>query len=68
MEFVRGRTLKQIVDDGKVFGGAEATEIAVELCQAVAAVHNEGLLHRDIKAQNVMLAENGRAMMMDFGT
>ena len=68
MEFVRGRTLKQIVDDGKVFSGAEATEIGVELCQAVAAVHNEGLLHRDIKAQNVMLAENGRAMLMDFGT
>jgi TolB-like protein/Tfp pilus assembly protein PilF/tRNA A-37 threonylcarbamoyl transferase component Bud32 len=68
MEFVRGRTLKQIVDDGKVFSGAEAIEIGVELCQAVAAVHNEGLLHRDIKAQNVMLAENGRAMLMDFGT
>ena len=68
MEFVRGRTLKQIVDDGKLFGGAEAIEIGVELCQAVAAVHNEGLLHRDIKAQNVMLAENGRAMLMDFGT
>ena len=62
MEFVRGRTLKQIVDDGKVFSGAEATEIGVELCQAVAAVHHVGLLHRDIKAQNVMLAENGRAI------
>ena len=63
MEFVRGRTLKQIVDDGKVFSGAEAIEIGVELCQAVAAVHTEGLLHRDIKAQNVMLAENGRAAL-----
>jgi TolB-like protein/Tfp pilus assembly protein PilF len=68
MEFVRGRTLTQIVDDGKVFSGAEAIDIGVELCQAVAAVHNEGLLHRDIKAQNVMLAENGRAVLMDFGT
>jgi TolB-like protein len=67
-EFVRGRTLKQIVDDGKVFSGAEATTIGVEVCQAVAAVHSEGLLHRDIKAQNVMLAENGQAMLMDFGT
>jgi serine/threonine-protein kinase len=68
MEFIRGRTLKQIVDGGKVFSGAEASEIGVELCQAVAAVHSAGLLHRDIKAQNVMLAENGRAVLMDFGT
>lgn len=68
MEFIRGRTLKQIVDGGKVFSGAEASEIGVELCQAVAAVHSAGLLHRDIKAQNVMLAESGRAVLMDFGT
>ena len=68
MEFIRGHTLKQIVDGGKVFSGAEASEIGVELCQAVAAVHSAGLLHRDIKAQNVMLAENGRAVLMDFGT
>jgi TolB-like protein/Flp pilus assembly protein TadD len=68
MEFVRGRTLKQIVDDGGVFSGTEAIEIGAELCQAVAAVHGAGLLHRDIKAQNVMLAENGRAVLMDFGT
>lgn len=68
MEFIRGRTLKQIVDGGKVFSGAEASEIGAKLCQAVAAVHSAGLLHRDIKAQNVMLAENGRAVLMDFGT
>ena len=68
MEFIRGRTLKQIVDGGKGFSGAEASEIGAELCQAVAAVHSAGLLHRDIKAQNVMLAENGRAVLMDFGT
>jgi len=68
MEFVRGRTLKQIVDDGRVFSGAEAIEIGVELCRAVAAVHGAGLLHRDIKAQNVMLAVNGRPVLMDFGT
>lgn len=68
MEFVRGRTLKQMVDDGRVFSGAEAIEIGAELCRAVAAVHGAGLLHRDIKAQNVMLADNGRPVLMDFGT
>jgi serine/threonine-protein kinase len=68
MEFVRGRTLKQLVDDGRVFSGTEAIRIGTNLCQAIAAVHTAGLLHRDIKAQNVMLAESGRTVLMDFGT
>jgi serine/threonine-protein kinase len=68
MEFVRGRTLKQIVDGGKRFSGPEAVQIGIDLCQAVAAVHGAGVLHRDIKAQNVMLEDEGRAVLMDFGT
>ncbi len=68
MEFVRGRTLKQIVDAGKVFSGAEAVQIGVDVAHAMAAVHSAGVLHRDIKAQNVMLADDGRAVLMDFGT
>jgi serine/threonine-protein kinase len=67
MEFVRGRTLKQMVDAGKGFNGAEAVEIGIDVARAVAAVHNAGMLHRDIKAQNVMLADDGRAVLMDFG-
>ena len=68
MEFVRGRTLKQIVDDGNVFSGAEAVQIGVDVAHAVAAVHSAGVFHRDIKAQNVTLADDGRAVLMDFGT
>jgi serine/threonine-protein kinase len=68
MEYVRGRTLKQIVDGGRMFTGPEAVQIGIDLCQAVAAVHSAGVLHRDIKAQNVMLADDGRAVLMDFGT
>jgi serine/threonine-protein kinase len=68
MEFIRGRTLKQIVDAGKVFSGTEAVQIGIDVARAVAAVHSAGVLHRDIKAQNVMLADEGRAVLMDFGT
>jgi TolB-like protein/Tfp pilus assembly protein PilF len=68
MEFVRGRSLKQIVGGGKVFSGAEAIQIGIDVAHAVAAVHGAGVLHRDVKAQNVMLAEDGRAVLMDFGT
>jgi eukaryotic-like serine/threonine-protein kinase len=68
MEFVEGRTLEEILRGGKQFTAKEVTSIGVELCQAVSAVHAEALLHRDIKAHNVMAADNGRLVLMDFGT
>ena len=68
MEFVRGRTLDQMVREGHAFGPEDVGRIGRELCAAVSAVHGAGLLHRDIKAQNVMIARDGRVMLMDFGT
>jgi tetratricopeptide (TPR) repeat protein/tRNA A-37 threonylcarbamoyl transferase component Bud32 len=68
MEFVKGRTLAQVVEQGKVFSTPEAVDIGIQLCRAMTAVHGAGLLHRDIKANNVMLAEDGRLVLMDFGT
>ena len=68
MEFVNGRTLEQVIAQGHTFGPAEATEIGVQLCHAVAAVHAAGLVHRDVKAHNVMLAEDRRVVLMDFGS
>lgn len=68
MELVRGRTLEQTLSDGRTFSAREVAAIGVELCHAVSAVHAAGLLHRDIKAHNVMLTEDGRVVLMDFGT
>jgi eukaryotic-like serine/threonine-protein kinase len=68
MEFVRGRTLEQILHERKALGAAEVISIGFELCRAVSAVHGAGLLHRDIKAHNVMRADDGRIVLMDFGT
>ncbi len=68
MEFVRGHTLEQILDQRKVVSAAEAVGIGLELCRAVSAVHGAGLLHRDIKGHNVMRADDGRIVLMDFGT
>ena len=68
MEFVRGHTLEQVLDQRKVVSAAEAVGIGQELCRAMSAVHGAGLLHRDIKTQNVMRAEDGRIVLMDFGT
>jgi serine/threonine protein kinase len=67
MELVRGRSLDDIVRaDGPIAADA-AARIGADLCGAVAAVHAAGLLHRDIKAQNVVREDSGRVVLMDFG-
>jgi serine/threonine-protein kinase len=68
MELVKGQTLEQILEQGRRFTVAEAVEIGTQLCRAISAVHDAGLLHRDIKSHNVMVAEDGRVVLMDFGT
>jgi serine/threonine-protein kinase len=68
MELVRGRTLEELLKSGTTFTTDEVIRIGIELSRAVAAVHGAGLLHRDIKAQNVMREESGRIVLMDFGT
>ena len=68
MELVKGRTLEQMLEQGKRFSIAETVEIGIQLSRAIAAVHEAGLLHRDIKSHNVMLADDGRVVLMDFGT
>ena len=68
MEFVRGCTLEQLLDRQGLFSAREAALIGQDLCRALAAVHAAGLVHRDVKAQNVMREEGGRVVLMDFGT
>jgi len=67
MELVRGRTLHWLVRTNGPFSASETMLIGVDLCRAVAAVHGARLLHGDIKANNVMRATGGRAVLMDFG-
>ena len=68
MEFIHGRTLEQLLRERGPFGAGEATLIGLDVCRALSAVHRAGLLHRDIKAQNVMREDGGRIVLMDFGT
>ena len=67
MEFIEGLTLKQTLSTRGMFGAQEAIAIGIDLCRAVAAVHNAGLLHGDIKSHNVMRETGGRIVLMDFG-
>jgi eukaryotic-like serine/threonine-protein kinase len=67
MKFVHGRTLKEILDDQGPFAADEAALIGRDLCRALAVVHAQGLVHRDLKAQNVMREVGGQTILMDFG-
>ena len=67
MEFVRGRSLSNLVRADGPRAAEEAAVIGISLCQALAAVHQAGVLHRDIKAHNVMREAGGRIVLMDFG-
>lgn len=67
MELVRGRTLAQILHEHGPFGAQEAMLIGLDVCRALSAVHRAGLVHRDVKAQNVMREDGGRIVLMDFG-
>jgi serine/threonine protein kinase/Flp pilus assembly protein TadD len=66
MEFVRGDTLEHVLQQ-RTISAAEAIGIGLELSHAISAVHGAGLLHRDIKTHNVVRAEDGRIVLMDFG-
>lgn len=67
MDLIEGQTLKERVTQGRLSAG-EAIHVGQELCGALAAVHQANLLHRDVKAQNVMRAsDGGRIILMDFG-
>ena len=67
MECIEGTTLKGMLIESGPRPAREAALIGIDLCSAVAAVHKAGLIHRDIKSQNVMRAVGGRIVLMDFG-
>jgi len=68
MEFIRGRTLEERLEQQGVFSPEETVTVGIELCAALSTVHAAGLLHRDIKANNVVKSDDGRIVLMDFGT
>ena len=67
MELIRGRTIEELLSQHGPLSAQEAAGIGRDLCGALAAVHRSGLVHRDVKTQNVMRQEGGRIVLMDFG-
>jgi serine/threonine-protein kinase len=67
MELVDGQTLDNWLRANGPLGAGEANAVGTDLCRALAAVHAAGLVHGDVKAQNVMRENRGRTVLMDFG-
>lgn len=67
MELIRGRPLSELVREQGALGPTEAGLVGIEIAKAVAAIHGQGLIHRDIKASNVIREEGGRFVLADFG-
>ncbi len=67
MELVRGDTLEAVLAKEGPFAPARTAAVGRQLCEALTAVHRAGLVHRDVKAHNVMLEPGGRLVLMDFG-
>jgi serine/threonine protein kinase/tetratricopeptide (TPR) repeat protein len=66
MEYVEGRTLALLLADG-LPEPALAVRLARDVAEGLAAAHAAGLVHRDLKAENVILTADGRAKILDFG-
>ncbi len=67
MEYVEGRTLRDVLDDRGRFEPAEAARITEGVLDALAYSHRKGIVHRDIKPANVMIGTDGSVKVMDFG-
>lgn len=67
MEYVRGGSLSDVLAERHRLGEHEALELAAEVARALAAAHERGIVHRDIKPDNILLSLDGRPKVADFG-
>jgi serine/threonine protein kinase/tetratricopeptide (TPR) repeat protein len=67
MEFVEGEDLRSLILENTKFAPRDAVEIIQQVCRALEAAHGVGVIHRDLKPQNVMRDKSGRILVMDFG-
>jgi len=67
MEYVRGKTLKQLIANRGALDNQESVTIMKQLVDAVREAHAHGIIHRDIKPQNVLIKDDGTIKITDFG-
>lgn len=67
LEFINGETLREIMDRLGKLTEKEVIDIAFQICNALTAAHTKGIIHRDIKPDNIMISREGFIKIMDFG-
>jgi len=67
MELVRGTTLRRLLDEQGQLPPRRAVDIAVQVAAALEHAHGNGLVHRDVKPANILLSDDGRVLVADFG-
>ncbi|MBO7600119.1 MAG: Stk1 family PASTA domain-containing Ser/Thr kinase [Lachnospiraceae bacterium] len=67
MELVEGITLKKYIEKKARLSVKEAVTIAIQICLGIEAAHNNHIIHRDIKPQNVIISKEGKVKVTDFG-
>jgi serine/threonine protein kinase len=68
MELINGASLRGLIEaNPKGLEPSQALQIAMEVCRALRYAHSHGVVHRDVKPENIMLTEDGTAKLMDFG-
>ena len=67
MEYVNGKTLKSLIKKRGALNLNEAVDIMLQLTSGIACAHDSYIIHRDIKPQNIMILEDGRVKITDFG-
>jgi eukaryotic-like serine/threonine-protein kinase len=67
MEWVDGKLLRRILDEEKKLSPARAVKIAFGICQALAYIHNHGIVHRDLRPEHVMVGAGDHVKLIDFG-
>lgn len=67
MEYVKGATLKNLIKKRGAIEPKEAVFLMKQLCSAIKAAHDKGVIHRDIKSQNIIIKDDGTLKVLDFG-
>lgn len=67
MEYVRGQTLKELINKRGVLHYVEAVDIMKQVVSATALAHSMGIVHRDLKPQNILVTDSGIVKIADFG-
>ncbi len=67
MEYIEGRTLKQLLKKRGSITPAEVVDIMLQLTDGIAVAHDKYIIHRDLKPQNIMISDDGKIKITDFG-